>query len=301
VLGRPAPGATIEEYDPWELYSSARESNGKSQPPYQSLLELNLHQFDFERSRIIDRDRSSRLEPEQRAGIIRWCESYGLLGTLLHSSTRRAFSPKHTLGRHRIADFSATKGGRFIWVGGNWGLARYSQDGGGTWDRYFPSISENDKTTYEYPKPLTEEFWRIYAEPVEDFLEHAGWLIAALHRVASPPTFRSKGSEHGLGLETLNTLAGRVSPVLELNDDGSFRQGWGTNSLLASLATMAIFDIGGSQRVLRCETCGRHFVTPAYQAKYCSDTCRSTAQKRRSRAKKKRIAQASKSKGGSNG
>jgi hypothetical protein len=53
---------------------------------------------------------------------------------------------------------------------------------------------------------------------------------------------------------------------------------------------MALLDLTERRRVLTCRTCGRVFVSAAYQALYCSERCRSTAQKRAYRARIRRRA-----------
>ena len=82
------------------------------------------------------------------------------------------------------------------------------------------------------------------------------------------------------GMKALNALVSPASSALWPLRDGSFEQRWVSPSLLASLAMMVLQDLTEHRRILRCTTCGRIFVSAAYQAQYCSAKCRSTAQKR---------------------
>ena len=88
------------------------------------------------------------------------------------------------------------------------------------------------------------------------------------------------------GMDILHALTRTVRPTL-LPSDGVLRQEWLSTSLLGTLAMMALLDLTEQRRILTCETCGGVFVTKAYQARYCSDRCRFTAQKRRHRARQK--------------
>src|SRR5262249_39347860 len=39
-----------------------------------------------------------------------------------------------------------------------------------TWSRFFPDVRHDQCETFPYPEPLTDDFWRQYAEPLGDFL-----------------------------------------------------------------------------------------------------------------------------------
>lgn len=90
-----------------------------------------------------------------------------------------------------------------------------------------------------------------------------------------------------IGLKLLNNLVSSSSMVLVTDREGSYRQEWRAGSLLGCFAMMALQDLTQQRKVLSCEKCNRLFVTEAYQARYCSDRCRHTAQKRRYRQKLK--------------
>ena len=88
------------------------------------------------------------------------------------------------------------------------------------------------------------------------------------------------------GMDILHALTRTIRPTL-LPSDGVLRQEWLSTSLLGTLAMMVLLDLTERRRILTCEKCGGVFVTKAYQARYCSDRCRFTAQKRRHRARQK--------------
>lgn len=166
---------------------------------------------------------------------------------------------------------------------------------GYTWARFFPDVSPAQRETFRYPVPLSEAFWHLYAEPLDAFVNAAVTLRNALYGLAHVKPLAEASTEENSwvlrGEKILHALLAPVTPALELLDDGKFRQRWVSTSLLASYAMMAFLDLV-EERPLRCEVCGKLFVSGAYQARYCSPTCRHTAQKRAYRERRKREIQA---------
>ena len=161
---------------------------------------------------------------------------------------------------------------------------------GKTWAQFFPDVPQEQRETRLYPVPLSEQFWTLYAEPVDAFFEAANVLQQAVEGLshAKPVATASEDDDRRLllGMKRLHVLAAPASPVIIPQDDGSFEQRWIAPSLLASLAMMVLQDLTGN-RALTCEVCGAPFLSSAYQGRYCSKTCGYTARKRRQRAKKK--------------
>jgi len=149
------------------------------------------------------------------------------------------------------------------------------------WVSYFPTVPTQQAQTYPYPQPLSEDFWQLYAEPVPLFVTHALRLKTALLLLAEKMPHTIAG-----GLDILQGLLNSISPTLELCKDGSLRQRWVAPSLLASYTMMALQDLSADRSILECENCKKLFTSTKYQARYCSDKCRRTAQKRRYRARK---------------
>jgi hypothetical protein len=153
-----------------------------------------------------------------------------------------------------------------------------------TWGNFFPDVPKNEKDTYLYPIPLSDAFWHLYAESVDDFLAGAIVLAKAVDSISHNAGGEGWYSDEGVSL--LNNLVSSASMMVRPGGD-TYIQEWRTPSLLASYAVMALQDLTQQRRLLNCETCNKPFITDAYQARYCSDTCRHTAQKRRYRQKLK--------------
>lgn len=159
----------------------------------------------------------------------------------------------------------------------------------GDWAAFFPDVEEGARPTYDYAQPFSQRFWELYAEPVEEFLNAAVLFRDALRGIG---TFLEDPSNVGAdaerrffsGRDRLHALVARVSPYLQLRQDASLGLYWVSTSLLSTYAMMAIQDLAKQRRPRSCEACGRIFLSAAYQARYCSETCRHRAQKRRQRA-----------------
>ena len=360
---RPAPGANLELYDPWEAYRDSWENDPDSAtpfadkrlqgPPYLSLLSL-LEGVTLEPHRF-------NLAKDTTDNLLRWCSEFGLLGVLPQRVHTVALTPRwlpkspwgamvgHKLERPKDGLLYPTQ---FIYYrdvaqllvvdgvkvqGWNPTLMLQKKDGEKgkrlgriyegemrvepgvliqdmsidrinnypaviivgtlfhepflkTWARFFPSISMKQVKqieTYLYPPPLSPPFWEIYWEPIWDFFMGALALrdaIVCLNESSAEP---EKKAETYRARVLLNNLVSSSSIVLGTTPDGSHRQEWRAASLLGCFAMMALQDLTQQRKVLACERCNRLFVTEAYQARYCSDRCRHTAQKRRYRQKLK--------------
>ena len=147
-----------------------------------------------------------------------------------------------------------------------------------SWWRFFPDVLEGEKETFGYPLPLSDEFWRLYAEPIDDFVAAALILREALWLLRRTKSHQQEAESQEdafrAGVSRLNLLSAPVRLGLKVEDDGSLRQVWTAPSLWASFAMMALQDLSGRRRVLMCRACGRLFVSGAHQALYCSDRCR---------------------------
>ncbi len=58
--------------------------------------------------------------------------------------------------------------------------AYYEESLSQTWGNFFPDVPEAEKETYLYPLPLSDPFWHLYAERVQDFLAGAVVLAKAV-------------------------------------------------------------------------------------------------------------------------
>ena len=309
---KPAPGARFMRYDPWDHYRAVRQHGKQEDPaPYQELLRLANIRFVFEAGRFV-------VEADDGQRILAWCNRYGLLGVLLHRVQEVRLAPRWqpmvllpapepnalfptqqriirtptgwrsqyvqrldksfvqgeperegSLVEERLRPADMTAG---AWVrkldAFDWQWEPLSK----SWARFFPDTPSEEKDTREYPLPLSEEFWREYSEPLDQFISAVHALESALRCLQEPTDVRR-------GRDKINALAGDVNLVL-LTSQEQFRQAWVATSLLGTLTAMAILDLAGGKRVILCETCGRPFVSGVQKARYCSPTCRHTAQKR---------------------
>lgn len=163
----------------------------------------------------------------------------------------------------------------------------------GTWGRFFPNVPEDQRATYFYPPPMSENFWRMYAEPVDAFIDGALALYQAIAGLRHVKPFADVSEEDRIegarGLDILHALTSTVRVTIVPQADGTVRQRWLAPSLLASYAMMVLQDLTEHRRPRACEKCGNLFTSPAYQARYCSPRCRQAAQKRAYREKKSKV------------
>ena len=85
--------------------------------------------------------------------------------------------------------------------------------------------------------------------------------------------------DDALAIHALNAYVSTVRWCLAPTQDGMVQR-WASPSFFASLAMMILQDVAGKTRPRICRTCGRVFVSSAYQARYCSPRCRHTMNKR---------------------
>jgi hypothetical protein len=319
---RPAKGARLERWDPWEEYRAARESRPEGQPPYQRLLQLvNSIPYQPATARA-----EPVLAPSSEQSILDWCRQYGLLGILPQRVLQVNVGPRDeplsdemkALINHRqdrwprsmyryvrtclgwsqheiVEPYPAGNASAAEGLGTqhqSYALIQRLEDFDWvqepltrTWARYFPDVPVDQRETHLYPRPNTKEFWDEYSEPVGDFLEHAASLAHAIRFAGVRPLH----SQHlPQPLVMLNQFAQSVSLALTRKRGGTFEQRWGAPSLLASLAAMAIQDRAACRPILCCHGCGAAFVVAAHQwqAKFCSARCRHRIQKQRQRAAK---------------
>jgi hypothetical protein len=157
---------------------------------------------------------------------------------------------------------------------------------------FFPSVAPEERSTREYPWPASERWWADYAEPVDRFLDVVGLLLEAL-RTLEPGVDPNEswlvkhGSAPTRGQITLHSLLQSVRPMLYRSPDGDWTGRWRTKSLLSTYAMMVYLDVLAGKRILACDTCGKPYMSGAYQARYCSDRCRNTALKRAYRSRRR--------------
>jgi hypothetical protein len=143
---------------------------------------------------------------------------------------------------------------------------------------FFPTVEKAEADTFSYQLFSSRDFWRTYGEPLQEVLAGAAALRASVDDI-----YRLKGP-HPVerGVELLNHLAARAGRgVTKRGSTYTERRSW--PSLLSCFALMVQEDLLAGRKVRECASCGRLFVAGAYQATYCSGTCRNREQKRRYR------------------
>ncbi len=142
-----------------------------------------------------------------------------------------------------------------------------------TWGKFFPDLTKERRSDYQYPCPNTKDFWHEYAEPVVDFIAEASVFADELGTMQNQED-----------TAYLNWLASAVVPTL-VNTDGEFRLEWKGSTLLNSFALMAAMDITIGRSLRNCKRCELPFLTGSEKGLYCSSTCRKSAQIQRYRVR----------------
>jgi hypothetical protein len=189
----------------------------------------------------------------------------GLLPPNTAASTLREFDLRPTLPVERVVISDLRTG------------AIHEEPVATTWARFFPSLPRTRRPPARYPLPLTERFWRNYAEPVDDFIAAALALRDALDALRA-----ATSRDRARGVELLNHLVAPIS--VALTQHGTHRAySFQSPSLLATLAMIAMQDLTKGQRPAACLACGVPFLARTSASRYCTIRCRSTEQKRRQR------------------
>lgn len=90
---RPAPGATLQSYDPWARYAQARSGWGNSggKAPYELFLDLV---WSLRLRPTSKKGEPPQLEPESEQALLAWCAEHGLLGLLPHEAEVAHLAPR---------------------------------------------------------------------------------------------------------------------------------------------------------------------------------------------------------------
>jgi len=142
---------------------------------------------------------------------------------------------------------------------------------------FFPEfIAEGND--FVCPLPLSPEFWRIYSERVDDFLNCAVTFLNAVEPISSRRAWAD--------LAKLQDLLEPTGTALSFDSEQHIQEQWVCPSLLSAFARMALQDMSSGMRILRCDCCGGPFATSAYQARFCTTKCAWKYRKRKARDKK---------------
>jgi hypothetical protein len=228
------------------------------------------------------------LTEDSKRAVLKWCNSYGLLGVLPHRASQATLGPRK--GEQR----------QYIRIGIGWteivrdlrnpltpavqpnalvqdlrGPAVQVEHLSTTWGRFFPEIPVEDRETFAYPQPLTAPFWNLYAEPLQDFLSAARALRELLSALRFQKSTKLRRIHSALSGGLPLVMNGLIAPVglgAQIKQRSIESMKLVPGSLLASLTLMLLEDLLRG-RALQCP-CGKLFVSKAYQARYCSRRCR---------------------------
>lgn len=138
------------------------------------------------------------------------------------------------------------------------------------WGPFFPRAAESGSAeNYDYPTPLSEQFWAEYAEPLSEFTSAANSLTETI-KVAWD---MSDPDVSDAGIARLNMALDLTQPCFHREEELAPSMSHG--SLISALAYMALRDMSEKGRMVKyCKLCGGLFTTRRPEAKYCSDRCR---------------------------
>lgn len=201
-------------------------------------------------------------------------------------------------GPSESSGLSGIGGGLFV-VGSNLNEPSFWLVGvGEAWHEFFPEVPVQERETYAYPPPLSEKFWRLYAEPVSTFLYAAQLLQNVIKSwKIDIPSVKLRAKKRGvrplLEMMVERELMFRANATLDVWLDSCAPQGRGSSalvapSLLGLFGLMAYEQLQSGRHPRECPTCKTLFVpdkSPLQE--YCYQTCKSTARKRRQREQDK--------------
>jgi hypothetical protein len=195
----------------------------------------------------------------------------------------REFGSATSAEVERLVLKSALKETRAEWL--SWSSHAYHERDHDYLRDFFPH-SWAEGASFAPPKPSTSAFWDSYGEPVWEFRKPCGAFVSAVDAIGHGKGRGSK-DQRARAFAFLRVLAETVAPSFRRNDrTGEVTEERVSPGLLASYALMFLMDLEVGRRCRRCGACGRYFVSNEHRARYCSPTCRNTAQSRRYRARK---------------
>ncbi len=317
----PASGARLSFYDPWASFRAHAGIYRTVSQPYLACLELarvlrDLDARGIRPTQFHGRNMTGRIVGPSTAAdgrIVEWCNTHGHLGIVpvLSTSIRlddvadRAESAIQRTHYVRDVDrWHLDTASQFEWQSTREATDEHLRNsatkttGTVTWFNFETRVHDARPldTLRDYfsrrgaasdpvvpPRPLTDEFWHAYDEPV--------WEIGRYcHLFGQAVDYLTQWND-ALPSDQQDPTVRRASMVLEdlarnvaLNDVDNTRTSAG---LLASYALMFLWDRTEGRRCLQCEHCNHYFVSNARQARYCTPRCRNVTQSRRHRAKKR--------------
>lgn len=307
----------LYSYDPREEHEKAMRRRGSETleefgSPYAELMTL----VSRVENAIRGTDGLDKVQKIKEREIKRWCGKFGLLGILPHdmlSVTTQASSaePDPTTPSRRTPPGYQTTYWR---SGATWRavsrldelVALENQRPYAVLGAYADAVHEvplDDPEWTKYfvsgaragcPKPLSEDFWRVYREPVAEFYDRAKLFSNVVETLASFKTkrgalVRDERLDIRAAMRHLEHMMSGLAPVLGTNGQ-EYRREWESPSLLCMLADTAVKDvIVGKASILRCDACQELFrprrKRDPRKNQYCGPNCSSREAMRRMRSR----------------
>lgn len=177
----------------------------------------------------------------------------------------------------------------YVLVQRRWKIGFVREDLDWNWVLFFPDVGVGDWQTYDYPCPLSDDFWAQYGEPRDEFASAVDAFAKAVDGLLSPHSSGAQfpDTDPRSPVYGIHSLLEPLSPSLMPVSGGSSRQFyWETPSLLAAFALMAANDATlGMLR--RCQSCGEIFSPADDRLSYCSERCQNRQRKREQRLHQK--------------
>jgi hypothetical protein len=160
--------------------------------------------------------------------------------------------------------------------------------------RYFPSIPPNERDHFDYPMPLSDGFWRLYSEPVREFVSEAKRVTSAMDNIEKflhgrYETEREK-IEIGDAFDWLNHHLSSVHPFLTPLRAHELRDGLTCHSLIQTIARGIHLATLRQVAPRQCPACPKWFHSEDPRKLYCSRLCQERAKVNAYRARKKQAA-----------
>jgi hypothetical protein len=153
---------------------------------------------------------------------------------------------------------------------------------------FFPGVAKESLTTYEFPLPLSREFWSQYGESIWDYKNVFRSLKEILEGLAQLGPVKQIPQ-----LVVDNVLYARrklhsvlhTSPALDISENGSFGPKFGFYSLVSMFAFAVWQELSSSSILRHCKrtNCRKLFFTTTTRREYCTDRCRMAEEKARQR------------------
>ncbi len=174
---RPSEGASVAEgYDPWRRHEQCVGSDEET--PYVTLMDIAR--------RVKVRGGMASIDSDTMEKAVSWINTNGLLGVMLHEVQYFCLSPQE--GSALLSD-PLTSAATYWRQGPFWlpssadpsldmpaVALRQTLEGSSkevsitkALGPYFPSVPDEERDTYQYPYPGSQEFWTQYSEPIGVF------------------------------------------------------------------------------------------------------------------------------------